>query len=537
MKRSKRSILGTGGALFVAGWLATTAGVAAPARPHAQAPLADIASNDNTAAGGRLAHGTLHIALIARRGLWYPDGPGTIGLPIEAFGEAGRPLRIPGPLVRVPLGTRVVASVRNELSHDLTVRGLAASADALTTALRVPHGATRHVTFDLDRAGAFGYYGSDKGETVDGRVFDDAELSGAILVEAPHAPRVDHVFVLGLYAPVKRKDGTPNFIYMLETINGHAYPATERLAYERGRTVRWAVFNASAMLHPMHLHGFYFRINRPDAYEEVTHPFYPGEADELSWTADRAGDWMFHCHIDDHISRHAPLRDMLSGKADPHLTIAKRFHLPNQPMGGMVIALKVLPRGDDHASVASGSPRRLALEATARVVPGARFGLSQDSFALTDGERTIPATGSLGPLIVLTQGQPVAIAVTNHMDEATSVHWHGVALQDSYDDGGAGMGMSMMADPHMSPAIEPGQTFVAHFVPPDAGTFTYHSHMDDGWQLAGGLVGPLIVLPPGQHFDSQTDHIVMISESFEEAGGPRPANGGSLSPPPLAATV
>ena len=112
---------------------------------------------------------------------------------------------------------------------------------------------------------------------------------GAIVVEAPHAPRLDHIFVLGLYAPVRRKDGVPNFLYLLETINGRAYPATERLTYERGRTVRWAVVNESAFLHPMHLHGFYFRMNRPDAYDEVTHPFFPGESGELAWTADRAG--------------------------------------------------------------------------------------------------------------------------------------------------------------------------------------------------------------------------------------------------------
>ena len=109
------------------------------------------------------------------------------------------------------------------------------------------------------------------------------------------------------------------------------------------------------------------------------------------------------------------------------------------------------------------------------------------------------------------------------------MHWHGIALEDSYYDGGAGMGMSMPGG-RMSPAIEPGQTFVARFVPPDAGTFTYHSHVDDGWQNAGGLVGPLIVLPRGQRFDARTDHIVMISESFEKAGGPPLAiNGHALT--------
>jgi hypothetical protein len=73
-----------------------------------------------------------------------------------AFGEVGRPLRIPGPLVRVPVGTRVDASVRNELSHDLTVRGLSAPAGSSTSVLHIPPGTMRRVTFVLDRPGTFG---------------------------------------------------------------------------------------------------------------------------------------------------------------------------------------------------------------------------------------------------------------------------------------------------------------------------------------------------------------------------------------------
>jgi FtsP/CotA-like multicopper oxidase with cupredoxin domain len=145
---------------------------------------------------------------------------------------------------------------------------------------------------------------------------------------------------------------------------------------------------------------------------------------------------------------------------------------------------------------------------------------------------------------VLVQGEPVAIAITNHMPEETTVHWHGISLDDSYDDGGAGMGamssapMSMpMHMVRMSPPIEPGHTFVARFTPPDAGTFMYHSHMDDGWQNAGGLVGPLIVMPKGERFDPQTDHIVMISDPFETAGGPLVAIDGSHTPAPLTAKV
>ncbi len=513
---------------------------------RAVAAIPEVAANDNTSPGGTLRHGTLTLALVARRGTWYPDGPGTIGLPVDAFGEVGKPLRIPGPLVRVALGTRVIVSVRNDLPSVLTVHGFAAAGDAASQTMRVPRGATRHASFVLDRAGTFGYYGSEFGEPIESRVFDDALLTGAIVVERPGEPRVDHIFVLSLYDAVKSKDGSPDFLYLLETINGRVFPADERLSYERGQHVRWAVYNGSAMTHPMHLHGFYFRLSESDAYDQVTHAFRPNEGDELSWVADRAGNWMFHCHISDHTSRHAPLRDMLARKASPGFGIPERFHLPGQPMSGMVVMVTVHPRPGDRAPLAAAAPRHLTLAVDGADDPKAPFpGLWKSTLHLTDGATTTSSTGNLGPPIVLTQHEPVAIAVVNHTNEPTSMHWHGIALDDSYDDGGAGMGpmpMDGMTEADMaalrpSPAIAPGGTFVAHFAPPDAGTFMYHSHLDDGWQIAGGVDGPLIVMPPGQHFDPASDHIVMISESYEKAGSPFVAVDGLLDPAPIAMTA
>ena len=51
--------------------------------------------------------------------------------------------------------------------------------------------------------------------------------------------------------------------------------------------------------------------------------------------------------------------------------------------------------------------------------------------------------------------------------------------------------------------------------PPRAGTFIYHTHWHDVEQLTSGLYGPLIVLPPGRRFDSETDKVILISR-----GGP-----------------
>jgi hypothetical protein len=520
------------------------------ATAHAASPLTgngtfgrldDIASSDGMASGGSRSGHTLQIALVARWGMWYPDGPGTMGLPIEAFGEAGRSLQIPGPLVHVPLGTRVVASIHNELAHDLTIRGLASGSAASQAIITVPRGATRHVAFTLDRAGMFYYYGSDFGEGLASRFASDAELSGAIVVDRPHAPPIDRVFLLSIYAPVIEPTVGPNFLYALETINGRSYPATERLSYERGQHVRWGIANVSGMTHPMHLHGFYFRVDRPQAYDEVTHAFHPGDAEEISWVADRAGTWMFHCHISDHIVGHAPIADMRAAKASPQFALAKepevavanRFHRADMPMGGMVVAIQVRPRPGDRAPSDATAPRRMTLAVDARDESAPPYpGLTKDTLTLDDGAYHEQSSGNAGPPIVLTRGEPVAIAITNNTRESTSIHWHGIALQNSYYDGGSGMAMPMGQNA-MSPAIATKQTFVARFTPPDAGTFMYHAHMDDGWQLASGIYGTLIVLPPHQTFDPATDHVVMISESYERAGSPYVAFNGLLKPPAL----
>ena len=64
------------------------------------------------------------------------------------------------------------------------------------------------------------------------------------------------------------------------------------------------------------------------------------------------------------------------------------------------------------------------------------------------------------------------------------------------------------AGEQMAPPIEPGQAFIARFVPPRAGTFIYHTHWHNFLQLTGGLYGPLIVLQPGQKLDPETDKTV-----------------------------
>lgn len=88
-----------------------------------------------------------------------------------------------------------------------------------------------------------------------------------------------------------------------------------------------------------------------------------------------------------------------------------------------------------------------------------------------------------GPVLSGIQGQPLRVNVTNHLKEGTAVHWHGIRLENKMD------GVPMLTQD----IIEPNATFTYDFIPPDAGTFWYHSHYNSQEQVARGLAGPLII--------------------------------------------
>jgi len=73
---------------------------------------------------------------------------------------------------------------------------------------------------------------------------------------------------------------------------------------------------------------------------------------------------------------------------------------------------------------------------------------------------------------------------------------------------------------------------------PRAGTFIYHTHMRDLMQLAGGLYGAIVVLEPGQKFNSRTDHVFVSGWDWEWNCCNVKAlhiliNGDSVSSPPM----
>ena len=65
------------------------------------APPRAARANDNRATAGTLTSGVLTIRLVAQRAAWRPDGPTGCALGVHAFAEEGKPVTVPGPLIRV----------------------------------------------------------------------------------------------------------------------------------------------------------------------------------------------------------------------------------------------------------------------------------------------------------------------------------------------------------------------------------------------------------------------------------------------------
>jgi hypothetical protein len=228
------------------------------------------------------------------------------------------------------------------------------------------------------------------------------------------------------------------------TINGKSWPDTERLTYSMGQTIRWRWINASYEPHPLHLHGHYFMVDsegdgdrsrtlagdhRPKAATTVVPS---GSTLALSWTPLHAGNWLFHCHILFHVD---PTLRLTPGTAPGSADPAHADHDPARHMAGLVLGVHVVEEPVARPMTAAAQPRRLRLTVGERPVrfgdaPGLGYDLREDSSTSQAGT---PEFTAPGPVIVLTRGQPVEIAVENRLKQSTSVHWHGIELESYYD--------------------------------------------------------------------------------------------------------
>src|SRR6266581_72794 len=494
--------------------------------PHARARAADCGHlprpvatravpNDNRSAVGVLANGVLTVRLVARPAAWYPDGRDGCGLTVHAFAEEGQAPRIPGPLLRVPAGTELRVTIRNALDKPIWIRGLEDRSVERLDSVAIAVSASREFRYQATVPGTYFYWGGDADAAVP-RSNVDGQLVGALIVDSSGGPPPDRIFMLTRWAR-PAEPGLP--LYELNAINGLSWPNTERVEVVQGTPVRWRIINASNFVHYMHLHGFYFTIlstgnavrehprgARPVV--EVTEAVNDGGTFMLQWTPERAGNWLFHCHLAIHMSTDQRLDRMPGAR----LAGDRKGHDPTTPMGGLVLGITVhaAPGAGAVTRVPATARRQLRLFADVREnvygpEPGYGFVLQDDGRAPARDSIRMP-----GAPIVLTRGEPVRITVFNRLPYPLTVHWHGIELERSYFDGVA----DFSGEPgHTAPAIAADDSFVVEFTPPRAGTFIYHVHDGPQEHLVSGLYGPLLVVDPGSPPDPAREHTFVLSEA------------------------
>lgn len=233
------------------------------------------------------------------------------GTSVTAFTYNGT---VPGPMIRVTEGDQVRIVIKNELPDATTVHwhGIEVpnAMDGVPGVTQDPiePGETFTYEFAAKPAGTFMYHSHFEGDV---QVSAGLYAPFIIVPKEPEAnpPAVDKVLMISewlqkgdqTFAPMPMSGMEPNFF----TINGKSFPATETITVKKGERVRLRLIGIGQFTHPMHLHGFPFKIVATDGHPvpeaaqltKDTVNVAPGERYDIEFTPTETGQWVLHCHI------------------------------------------------------------------------------------------------------------------------------------------------------------------------------------------------------------------------------------------------
>jgi FtsP/CotA-like multicopper oxidase with cupredoxin domain len=152
----------------------------------------------------------------------------------------------------------------------------------------------------------------------------------------------------------------------------------------------------------------------------------------------------------------------------------------------------------------TGHPEALSTSVV-EVAPGESFDLRIHPVAkrIDDGTfRMLSYNGSIpGPTLRVEQGSEIFVNVTNETDMETTVHWHGLRLENQYD-----------GVPHDTQApIPPGGKYTHRLTFPDAGVYWYHPHMREDYAQEMGLYGNVVVEPSDADYWPKVDREIVLT--------------------------
>jgi FtsP/CotA-like multicopper oxidase with cupredoxin domain len=235
------------------------------------------------------------------------------GMMVNCWGYNGS---TPGPTIEAVEGDRVRIFVTNKLPEHTTIHWhglfLPNGMDGVggLTQPHIPSGKTFVYEFTLRQSGTFMYHPHS-----DEMVQMAMGMMGLFIIHPKDsaAHRVDRDFALLLASwDIDPGTYTPNTAEMTDfnmwTFNSRAFPGIDPLVVRKGDRVRIRIGNLTMTNHPIHLHGYAFKVTCTDGgwvqpsaqWPEVTTDVPVGAMRAIEFVADEEGDWAFHCHKSHH---------------------------------------------------------------------------------------------------------------------------------------------------------------------------------------------------------------------------------------------
>src|SRR5215207_7775069 len=115
--------------------------------------------------------------------------------------------------------------------------------------------------------------------------------------------------------------------------------------------------------------------------------------------------------------------------------------------------------------------------------------------------RMLAYNGSIpGPILKVREGSEVDIEIENQGDHESTVHWHGLRLENRYDG------------THETQALIPvGGRFSARVAFPDPGVYWYHPHVREDYGQELGLYGNVLVEPADPDYWAPVNREVVLT--------------------------
>ncbi len=195
--------------------------------------------------------------------------------------------------------------------------------------------------------------------------------------------------------------------------------------------------------------------------------------------------------------------DSVRGSGDMIMTMLRNPMLPGLRGVSPSVDPFLPGEGVDTATIAWATPREVIYAAD-----GDTVALEARIVKRRIGGRTFVMYGFNGqypgPLLRVAQNTRIVIRFTNSIDLPSTIHWHGLRLENRFD------GVPDVTQP----PVPPGGEFIYEVVFPDAGLYWYHPHVREDIQQDGGLYGNMMVDPArADYFGPATrEEFIMVDD-------------------------